>query len=256
MGSEKLPLRQIGIYHNIPDYDSSIKGLTAIITGANGISGFGTLRALLDAPHRWTKIYALSRRPPPEQMMGLLTAEQRSRVQHVACDFLDSGEKIAEALKSAHVAATHIFFYSYLQPRPPPNAPAWSNSEELVKVNSALLSNFLDALPLAGIKPERFMLQTGAKNYGVHLGRARTPSVESDPQPKHLDFNFYYPQEERLFKYCQENDVSWNILMPAWVSRSLKLYNALCVRSCFCSILLVSGRQFIVHLLTTFDGRS
>ena len=30
----------------------------------------------------------------------------------------------------------------------------------------ALLSNFLDALPLASITPKRIMLQTGAKNYG------------------------------------------------------------------------------------------
>jgi len=40
MGSERLPLRQIGIYHNLPDFDPSLKGLTAIITGANGISGY------------------------------------------------------------------------------------------------------------------------------------------------------------------------------------------------------------------------
>lgn len=105
------------------------------------------MRALLDAPERWTKVYALSRRPPPEPMMGLLTAEQRSRVQHVACDFLESGDKIAQALKEASVSATHVFFYSYLQPKPPPGAPIWSNADELVKVNSALLSNFLDALP-------------------------------------------------------------------------------------------------------------
>lgn len=222
MGSEKLPLRQIGIYHNIPDYDSSITDLTAIITGANGISGFYTMRALLDAPHRWTRIYALSRRPPPEQMMGLLSPEQRDRVQHVACDFLEPGEKIAQALKAGNVNATHIFFYSYLQPKPPPGAAAWSNSEELVKVNTALLKNFLDALPLAGIRPTRFLLQTGAKNYGVHLGRARTPCVESDPQPQHLDFNFYYPQEELLFKYCKDNSgVGWNVIMPAWVSSAL-----------------------------------
>lgn len=217
MGSERLPLRQNGIYHNLPDFDPSLKGLTAIITGANGISGFYTMRALLDAPERWTKIYALSRRPPPEQMMGLLTTEQRSRVQHVACDFLEPGNRIAQALKGANVHATHVFFYSYLQPKPPPGAPIWSNADELVKVNSALLSNFLDALPLAGIKPSRFLLQTGAKNYGVHIGRIRTPSCESDPQPKHLAPNFYYPQEDLLFKYCKDNGISWNVVMPAWI---------------------------------------
>lgn len=71
--------------------------------------------------------------------------------------------------------------------------------------------------PQAGVKPSRFLLQTGAKNYGVHIGRIRTPSCESDPQPKHLEPNFYYPQEELLFKYCKENGVNWNVVMPAWI---------------------------------------
>ena len=99
-------------------------------------------------------------------MLGLLNREQRAKIQHVACDFLESGEKIAEALKAANVTASHVFFYSYLQPKPPAGQPIWSNADELVKVNSALLSNFLEALPAAGIKPKRFLLQTGAKNYG------------------------------------------------------------------------------------------
>lgn len=125
----------------------------------------------MDAPNRWDRIYCLSRRPPPEQMLGLLHSEQRSRIQHVACDFLDPGEKIAEALRAANVTASHVFFYSYLQPKPPAGQPLWSNAQELVKVNTALLSNFLDALPKAGIKPERILLQTGAKNYGKEAGQ-------------------------------------------------------------------------------------
>ena len=103
MGSENLPLRNSGIYHNLPTFDPSIKDLTAMVTGANGISGFHTLRALLDSPHRWSKIYAVSRRPPPEDMMGLLTEEQKAKVQHVASDFLKSPEDIAEAIKKAGV---------------------------------------------------------------------------------------------------------------------------------------------------------
>jgi hypothetical protein len=81
-----------------------------------------------------------------------------------------------------------------------------------VKVNSALLRNFLDALPMLKLKPKRILLQTGAKNYGVHLGRVRTPCVESDPQPSHLQPNFYYPQEEILFRYCEEHaETAWNV---------------------------------------------
>lgn len=53
-----------GIYHGLPVHDPSIKGLTAIITGANGISGHYMLRVLAQSPERWAKIYCLSRRPP------------------------------------------------------------------------------------------------------------------------------------------------------------------------------------------------
>lgn len=198
------------------------------------------MRALLTSPERWSKIYCLSRRPPPTEMLTLLSSDQRSRIQHVACDFLTSPDSIAEALKSASVSADYIFFYSYLQPRPKPGSAPWSNAEELVQVNSALLSNFLEALPKVGIKPRRFLLQTGAKNYGVHIGRARVPTVESDPRPQ-LEPNFYYPQEDALFEYCKSNDVSWNVIRPAWIIGStnnaqmnalhpLAVYAAVCAR--------------------------
>ena len=220
MGSEKQPLHNVGIYKNLPTFDPSITGLKAIVTGANGISGFHTMRVLLESPKRWSKVYALSRKPPPKLMMALLTDDQRSRVQHVAVDFLESPETIAKAMTDAGVTADYIFFYSYLQPKPPPDAPkghAWGNADELVRINKALFGNFLEALQKANIKPKRLVLQTGAKNYGVHIGRHRSPANESDPPPSHLEPNFYYPQYELLFDYCKANNVGWNIIMPAWI---------------------------------------
>lgn len=218
MASEKNALHHIGIYHNLPTFDPNIKGLTAIITGANGISGFYTMRALLDSPERWSKIYALSRRPPSDEMMSLLTKEQQSRVKHVACDFLQSPSTIAQAMKAASVTADYVFFYSYLQPSPPLGSRMWSNAEELVKVNSALFANFLGALEEANVKPLRILLQTGGKHYGIHIGRTRQPACESDPQPKHLEPNFYYPQEKSLFEYCKRNpSTGWNVVRPAWI---------------------------------------
>lgn len=214
MGSERYPVQQRGIYHNLPVFNPAITGLTAIVTGANGISGFHTMRVLLQSPERWSKVYALSRRPPPREMMALLPESQRSRVEHIAVDFLDEPSKIAQAIKS--VKADYVFFYSYLQPKPPLGAPVWSNAEELLKVNTALLDNFLEALSLAKIIPKRFLLQTGAKHYGVHIGRTRNPAVESDPLPE-LEPNFYYPQEKSLFRFCEGNNTSWNVIRPAWV---------------------------------------
>ncbi|KAI7711298.1 hypothetical protein KC353_g9089 [Hortaea werneckii] len=217
MGSEGLPVQTKGIYHNLPTFSSDLKNLTAIVTGANGISGFHTMRVLLESPQRWTKVWAASRRPPPKEMMDLLTSEQRSRVEHVACDFLAKPEEIAQQLKEKSVTADAVFFYSYAQPKPPPGAAIWSNAQDLVDTNAALLRNFLDALDTANITPKRFLLQTGAKNYGVHLGPTRTPHVESDPRVT-LDPNFYYPQEDALFEWCKKHPgAHWNVICPAWI---------------------------------------
>ncbi|EGP86794.1 unnamed protein product [Zymoseptoria tritici ST99CH_3D7] len=217
MGSAGLPLQNRGIFRNLPTFDPSITGKTAIVTGANGISGFHTLRALLESSQRWTKVWAASRRPPPPEMMDLLPQSARSRVEHVACDFLSEPEDIAQQLREKGVTADAIFYYSYAQPKPKEGAPVWSNAEELTEMNCAMLRNFLASLDIAGVKPSRFLLQTGAKNYNVHQGPSRTPYVESDPR-SNIEPNFYYPQEDLLFDYCKSHpETSWNIICPAWI---------------------------------------
>ncbi|KAK5684168.1 hypothetical protein LTS10_004032 [Elasticomyces elasticus] len=214
--SEQMPLQTRGIFRNLPTFSSDLKDLTAIVTGANGISGFHTMRVLLESPQRWKKVWGASRRPPPEEMMALLSDEQRARVEHVALDFLSKPEEIASKLEAKGVTGDYVFFYSYAQPRPKPGQGAWSNAQELADTNTALLKNFLGALDIASITPKRFLLQTGAKNYGTHLGPARTPYVESDP-PVTLEPNFYYPQQNCLWKYCDEHSIGWNIICPAWI---------------------------------------
>lgn len=200
-------IQSIEIYHGLPVYPDSQEGLTAIITGANGISGQHMLRILSQAPRRWRKIFCLSRRPP--YMPGGLP----SNAEHVALDFLKGPDEIAATLKRNGVQADYIFFFAYLQPPPIDGAALWSDAKEMCRVNSLLLDNFLGALKIAAIKPKRFMLQTGAKNYGVHLGLTKVPQEESDPRVE-LEPNFYYPQEDSLFRYCQEEGVGWNVLMP------------------------------------------
>ncbi|KAK3063036.1 hypothetical protein LTS18_002872, partial [Coniosporium uncinatum] len=78
-----------GIYHGLPVFPPELKGLKAIITGANGISGQHMLRVLAQAPERWSKIYCLSRRPPaiPDGLP--------SNVEHIPLDFLQEPEEIA-----------------------------------------------------------------------------------------------------------------------------------------------------------------
>jgi hypothetical protein len=60
------------------------------------------------------------------------------------------------------------------------------------------------------------MLQTGAKNYGIHLGPAAFPQIESAPRVT-LEPNFYYPQEDFLWSFCHQHSIGWNVCMPAGI---------------------------------------
>lgn len=198
-----------------------MKGLKALVCGATGISGFHTMRALLDTPDRWSCVYAVSRKPLPEELLAFFTPDQRSRIKHVAVDFTKTAEEIAQALKDAQVIVNYVFFYSYIQPKTPEGPMMASSAQALVDANVPILENFLNALPLANIKPKRILLQTGGKNYGI-TGRVRTPMVESDPQPRHLGPNFYYPQEDMLKAFCAAHpETSWNVIRPFGIIGSI-----------------------------------
>jgi hypothetical protein len=88
-----------GIFHGLPtfpEYDG--KKLSIIVTGANGISGSAMVKVLSEAPERWDKIYALSRRPA--------TYPASSNIVSIAVDFLNSTpEAIAKVLRDHEVKA-------------------------------------------------------------------------------------------------------------------------------------------------------
>ncbi len=79
-----------------------------------------------------------------------------------------------------------------------------------------LLSNLLEALKIAGKIPKRVVLQTGGKHYGVHIGPNMNPMEESDPRYLR-EPNFYFSQEDLLWKWAKENGVSWNVTRPAFI---------------------------------------
>jgi nucleoside-diphosphate-sugar epimerase len=218
MSSEQYPLRQSGIYRNLPSFDPALTGLKAIVCGATGISGFHDIRALLDSPDRWSTIYAVSRSPLSAKLQSLLSEDQRSRIHHISVDLSNSSDQIQKTLQDANVEADYIFYYAYIAPTSGGSALEPSTAGELVETNVPAFKNFLQALAQAQIKPKRILLQTGGKNYGVHIGRARTPLVESDPQPKHLAPNFYYQQEDLLRSFCEEHpETGWNVVIPCAV---------------------------------------
>lgn len=202
-----------GIYRGLPVFPDTEdkKDLTAIITGANGISGQHMLRVLAQNSQRWSKIYCLSRRSPaiPEGLPP--------QAEHISLDFLKSPDQIAGVLKWHRVRADYVFFYSFSHVLPKKGQDQWSHAEEEAIVNTNLLSNFLSALSLTDIKPRRVLLQTGAKHYGVHLGPTIVPQEEQDPRIL-IEPNFYYSQEDYLFSWCEEQSgVGWNVTRPSFI---------------------------------------
>ncbi|KIM93846.1 hypothetical protein OIDMADRAFT_45980 [Oidiodendron maius Zn] len=208
MSSQVVQTR--GIFHGLPVFSNDINGLTAVITGANGISGQHMLRVLMQSPERWTKIICISRRPP------YIDGEIPKIAEHIALDFLNTPHEIAKVLLERGVQADYVFFFSYVQVEPDPGSPIWSNAKEMCRINTLLLSNFLESLSLASIKPRRIMLQTGAKHYGGQFGPNLSPQEESDPRVL-LEPNFYYDQEDCLFSYCNKHGVKWNVIRPAFI---------------------------------------
>lgn len=84
------------IFHNLPTFPTHDgKKYTAIVTGANGITGAHLIRVLSAAPERWETIYALSRRVP--------TGPTPPNVRNLAVDFLKSPEEIVRELKEGGV---------------------------------------------------------------------------------------------------------------------------------------------------------
>lgn len=217
MSSQNYALRQSGIYRNLPTFDPSIKDLTAIICGATGISGFHALRALLESPNRWRTIYTVSRTSLSEQHLSLIPASLHERIKHVAVDFESSPEDVVQSLRNNIPRVDYVFYYTYIQPRSEGLSGMDPRmAQRLCDANVPVFDTFLRAIEAAGLQPKRILLQTGGKNYGMHLGRVRTPLVESDPQPRHLQPNFYYLLEDLLKDFCVRNPCTeWNVIRPA-----------------------------------------
>jgi hypothetical protein len=115
---ETQVVRSQGIYHGLPTYPDgpSYRNLTALVTGATGVSGYNMVKVLA-ASGRWTKVYCTSSRPPPSNFFANLGGDA-AKVEHLVIDFLDEPEQIARRLNARGKHLDHIFYFSYMQPVP------------------------------------------------------------------------------------------------------------------------------------------
>ncbi|EHY61113.1 hypothetical protein ABEF92_002298 [Exophiala dermatitidis] len=166
---------------------------TAIVTGATGITGHAVVQHLIESPE-WTKIITLSRSQQPTP---------HDKVTHATLDLQSSAQSMTDSLKD--VRADYVFFCAYL---------ARDDEGEAVKVNGAMLSNFIEALHHTGaIKQlKRIILVNGLKQYGVHLGQPKEPMHETDPWLEGDPWppNFYYAQQRILADAAKKDGGSWS----------------------------------------------
>ncbi|KAL2134071.1 hypothetical protein VTI74DRAFT_1067 [Chaetomium olivicolor] len=218
LASSQLVVQSRGVFHGLPTYPDApdYQNLTALVTGATGLSGYQMVKVLAASPQRWSKIYCLSSRPPPENFFADL-GEGASRVEHLAVDFMGVPEEIARRLQERIQHVDHVFYFSYMQPPPKGDVlNLWANADELATVNITMFTNFLAALDQTPLRPRRFLLQTGTKHYAFYLGPAAIPAFESD-QRVTLDRNFYYEQEDALAAYCASIHASWTVARPSYI---------------------------------------
>ncbi|KAG2177865.1 hypothetical protein INT43_003112 [Umbelopsis isabellina] len=175
----------------------------AIIFGANGISGIAMTKVLLESDE-WSPIICVSRRPPQ-----LEETSANSRIQFVSIDMVkSSADELASKISAAGGAvAQHAYFYTYLEKQDP---------KEHIEINKMLLEKALHAVSLVSPKLKSFMLQTGYKHYGNHLGGDKM--VHDYPwkedAPRVFKDNFYFHQEDLLYEYAVNKNWRWLVTRP------------------------------------------
>ncbi|KAK3719657.1 hypothetical protein LTR37_004194 [Vermiconidia calcicola] len=187
----------------LPPTLSFQRHLEAIPVPANAVQ----IKVLADNPERWSRVYALSRRPP--------SGKWPKSVEHIPLDFLQSPQEIAKVLQERNIKPDYVFFFSYVLITDENGALQWGD-QRLVDKNNLLLTNFIEALPLASALPKRIFIQFGGKWYGVHLGATDVPDEETDPRPD-LEQNLYYTQHDILSAFCSKHNIGWNASLPSFI---------------------------------------
>ncbi|MDB4945904.1 MAG: dependent epimerase/dehydratase [Labilithrix sp.] len=162
-----------------------------LVVGVSGIVGSALARAAL--ADGW-QVSGLARRPvaPPG-------------VNAIAADLLDA-PSLPAALTG--LAPTHVYFATWLRQE---------TEKENIRVNSALVSNLLDAL-----RPARSVrhvgLVTGMKHYlgpFEAYGKGALPQTPfREEQPRLPIDNFYYAQEDVVFAAAARDGFSWSVHRP------------------------------------------
>jgi len=164
----------------------------ALVVGASGIVGLN-LANLLAGDEGW-EVYGLSRRPV-----------ERKGIHAVAAD-LQNPDSVKSALQE--IAPTHVYLSTWL--RQPTEA-------ENIQVNSGMVRNLLEATSRSK-SVEHVALVTGLKHYlgpFEAYGKGKLPPTPfREEQPRLEIENFYYAQEDEVFRAAEKDGFGWSVHRP------------------------------------------
>ncbi|GAA5087773.1 SDR family oxidoreductase [Chryseobacterium ginsengisoli] len=198
----------------------------ALVVGATGITGSNLAQELIS---QGFITYGLSRNPNN-------TIENLISIQ---ADLLDV-ENLEKALEN--ISPTHIYFTTWMRN---------DTEEENIRINSALVRNLLDVLsPKKSVK--HVALVTGLKHYlGPFEAYAKEGKLPETPvreeHPRLPLPNFYYAQEDEVYKASERDGFTWSIHRPHTVVGYAigNLMNIASTLAVYASICKETGRKFI-----------
>ncbi|HCA09554.1 SDR family oxidoreductase [Chryseobacterium sp.] len=165
----------------------------ALVVGATGITGSNLAEELIS--QGWT-VYGLSRN----------TNNNIPELLPVKADLLD-----IDSLNSAldGISPTHVYFTTWMRN---------DTEEENIRVNSALVRNLLDVLAQKQ-SVKHVALVTGLKHYlGPFEAYAKEGKLPETPvreeHPRLPLPNFYYAQEDEVYKASERDGFTWSIHRP------------------------------------------
>jgi nucleoside-diphosphate-sugar epimerase len=174
----------------LADYND---GSVALVVGATGIAGSNLVIKLIE---KGWKVYGISRNPK-SNIEGM---------HSIAADLLNT-ESLTTALKE--VSPTHVFLTTWMRN---------DTEEENIRINSAMIRNILTILsPKKTVK--HVSLVTGLKHYlGPFDAYAKAGTLPETPLREEMPRlnlpNFYYAQEDEVYKAASRDGFTWNIHRP------------------------------------------
>ncbi|SEO05938.1 Nucleoside-diphosphate-sugar epimerase [Mucilaginibacter gossypiicola] len=195
----------------------------ALIVGGNGIVG-RNMAKYLQARDIWDEVIITSYREP----------DFETTAKFVHMDLTDA--QAVENNAAALAGVSHVFYAAYMEKQ---------TLAEQTATNILLLQNLVLGLEKVASGFKHLTFIQGGKAYGAHLGKYKTPALETDS--RHFPPNFYYSQQDFLIKQSAGKAWSWTAVRPDImvgfaVGNPMNMANLIAVYETLCNELNVPFR--------------